>query len=131
MKLIIGAEIEREVSELFRPIRAKIQNRFNEVFESNEYGLPKFHFLVMITSKDVTQPYAEVYKYYAKKNKCDYRVGIDIDEFISGDEMKRCVLLCRALGKAVQHLVSIKPELIDASGLFDDFHSICKEQSWV
>lgn len=123
MKLVIGAEVDGPVYELFRPVRKIVQDRFNAVLELEDYGdgLPKFHFIAIIRAADAVVKYQEIYKYNAKKKSCDYRVAIDYIDFLTGNDERRIALLHEAIEKALSHLVQQKTESIDLDRLRNDF----------
>lgn len=132
MKLVIGAEIDGEVYEFFRPVRALLQEKFNFLFENEEYGagLPKFHFIAIIRSSAAIVDYPEVYKYLSKTKKCDYRVAVSFDDFLNASNKERCTLICDAIGKAIQHLMLQNIDSVDANKIYLDFNAVRKQESW-
>ncbi len=131
MKLVVGGEVEGdEAYEFFCMARARVQDKFNFVFEQVDYGLPKFHFLAIIRALDDNVSYPEVFKYFPKKKTCDYRVAINKAEFLVASDNGRCRMLSRAIGAAITDLVEKKPVDIDVHKLRCDFNRVRKDQGW-
>lgn len=132
MKLVIGAEMDASASEHFRVARKLVQEHMNSSLESKDIGvgLPKFHFIAILRNAESPLKYPEIYKYYPKKKKCDYRVKIDIKEFLLSDQAARCSMICDAIEKAISHLADQKTEQIDTKCLQQTFKDVRKNEGW-
>lgn len=131
MKLIIGAEIDGIVYEIFRPIRAKVQEAFNAIFEEKNYGtgIKNLSFTAIIRSDDALTDYPEVFKYSQKNKQCEYRVSIPLESFLSGNDSSRYTLICNALEKAITHLKNNAINL-DVDNISYDFEKVRIKQNW-
>jgi len=132
MKLVIGAEMDASASEFFRVARKLVQDKINFSLEAKDFGvgLPKFHFIAILRDAESPLKYPEIYKYYPKKKKCDYRIKIDIKEFLSNDQTTRCSMICDGIEKAISHLADQKTEQIDMKCLRQSFRDVRKLQGW-
>jgi hypothetical protein len=132
MKWIIGAEVDKEAYELFLPVRKKIQDELNRLYETFEYGdgLAKFHFLSILRENDDLGNYPEIFSYDSRKRKCDYRLRVDHERFLKASFNDRCKLLCNTIRVAIEHLKDQDVEDLDVDKIILDFDGVCKSNGW-
>jgi len=77
------------------------------------------------------EDYPEIAKYRRKGQEVEYRLRIDLEEFLQADEKGRDHLVCRSLLRSLYMLPEIGVKDCDYSRLIEDFKRVCYENGWL
>lgn len=124
MKLWLSAELDHDVSSLYREIRAIFMNDINLKLSNIIFDSPydEWAFIAMIRSnKDWAK---EVAKRHIKSKSLEFRLKIDHDAFLNGDFSIRTNLLLDSLCLSVDKMEKLGISLDDRNKLYSVLESV-------
>lgn len=109
MKLWISSEIEADIFEPFRVSSLKVEDSINDVISNKAYGLRLngWDCIAIIRNDD---NFEEIIKYSHKKKDMDFRLKINYQDFLNGNELDK--------EKFVFSMLLRSLKLLEEKGLF-------------
>jgi hypothetical protein len=131
MKFWLGAEIDKNVYEVFRLARKEVERTLNERLGSKIYDLALDSFDCISVMRGDTV-FKERVLYSPKKRNMDFRLWMELDEFIKTDQIGRQAQIFAMLIRATDILKSkkgVSPVSVDE--LKTDMLEVGREMNWV
>lgn len=106
MRFFLSGEVDALVSDLFRQVRNRVEDRLNAFFADRDYGpaLKQIAIIPVILSGKWRDAFPERRLFQRKQAKADYRLWIDFDRMRAGPDEVRGRLLLRNIVDAVTDL---------------------------
>jgi len=131
MKFWLSGEVMADVADAYRESRKDVEAYLNLRLGDASYGpqVERLVFVGVISSLDAKW-FKELRKYHRGSKDAEFRLRIDHEEFLRSDAIRQRVLLCEALGRAIQMISSLKVNDFDTSRLLHDFEAAVVEKGW-
>jgi hypothetical protein len=129
MKLWMSAEIQSDVADDYRSIRKPLEVAFNSRFGDEEYGLDEFNYIAVIRAIE-SADFPEVCKFRQHEKSAEFRLRIPYTDFRQGDLLRKRVLVCDSLIRAIRMLSQCKFCTVDPDALEAEFIRLTKNLNW-
>jgi hypothetical protein len=125
MEFWFGGELDHTVTDLYRPVRVRVEKRLNDRCAGRHYGdgVLKISICPMILSSEFLASRPERRLWKRQEKLADYRTVIDFDAFSRGNDSEREKLLVTNVLDAVYDLGRKAGASLDAASLVSDIHS--------
>jgi len=132
MKLWMGAEIQSDLADGYRPARKQIESKINQVVASRDYGsrLMKWYFIAIIRKID-SPDYREIAKYIKSKKETEFRKRIDYLTFKAADAFDQRKLIFESLVKTVHLMPEIGVPNFNHQQVLDDLLDLARTEGWI
>jgi hypothetical protein len=131
MKFWIGAEIDKSACEAFRVARNAVEKELNERiwFRCCELALTSFDCISVMRGDDV---FKERFLYSNKRREMDFRLWMDLKQFVDSDSSGQQAQIFAMLLRAVEILKTKKGIASDAiDKLKSEMLAIGHEMAWI
>lgn len=129
MRFWYSGELDEAIFDDYRPIRQHVERVLNEALSSRDYGatLEKIAIVPVIVGPRFAKDRVERRLIKHKEKVADYRLFIDFEAFLKGDETERIrLLVCNTLD-AVQDIDRKLKGAFNGKQLCADIHSLFSE----
>jgi hypothetical protein len=133
MKFWMGAEVQADIADDFRPTRQRIESVLNLAIEGKEYGsgMLAWDIIPMIFGEIGPSWYKEVERYHKRDKSVEFRLKIGHDEFKFATQEVRCELVAKALLRSLDLMEEMNIPDFDLPALRRDFLAVSEREGWL
>lgn len=130
MKLWIGAEMDSEVADLWRPARRAVESAINAQIGTQDYELPVDSWDCIGIIRD-DQVFSERIAFSRKKRDMDFRLRIAHGLFMSASAIERERMIFDMLQRSLTLLRVKAGDAVGFERLSSDLDIVAKSKGWL